>query len=220
MAKPDYEVTIGTRHGQLRFLPELFAVKPGSQVKLTLENSDEMIHNLVVAKGDAKEVNRLADMALKLGEKGMEMGFVPDDPAVLGSIGLAQPGESLSTEFRAPSDLGDYPFVCTFPGHSLTMRGVMKVVEDPSSVSVSEEDFVAEGTTPKMGFWRWERATGGSGARCGSGFGAIDRSGFAGWVQLFVRCGEADGAHGVDGRFPKRLPRPQESGWGTVFDSR
>ena len=151
MAKPDYEVTIGTRHGQLRFLPELFAVKPGSQVKLTLENSDEMIHNLIVAKGGAKEVNRLADMALKLGEKGMEMGFVPDDPAVLASIGLAQPGESLSTEFRAPPDLGDYPFVCTFPGHSLTMRGVMKVVEDPSAVSVSEEDFVAEGTTPKNG---------------------------------------------------------------------
>ena len=58
---------------------------------------------------------------------------------------------SLSTEFRAPPNLGDYPFVCTFPGHSLTMRGVMKVVEDPSAVSVSEEDFVAEGTTPKNG---------------------------------------------------------------------
>ena len=41
----DHDVTIGTLHGQLRYASEAFAVKPGSQVQVTLDNSDEMIHN-------------------------------------------------------------------------------------------------------------------------------------------------------------------------------
>ena len=57
--KPDHEIVIGTRHGQLRFSPEVFAVKPDTQVKLILDNSDEMIHNLVLAKGSSKEIERL-----------------------------------------------------------------------------------------------------------------------------------------------------------------
>jgi azurin len=29
--------------------------------------------------------------------------------------------------FTAPIAKGDYPYVCTFPGHHILMRGVMKV---------------------------------------------------------------------------------------------
>ncbi|MEJ6622178.1 MAG: hypothetical protein QNL93_09550, partial [Opitutae bacterium] len=61
MAKTEYDVTIGTRYAQLRYSPEVFAVKPGSKVRLTLSNSDEMIHNLVLAKGNSKEMDRLAE---------------------------------------------------------------------------------------------------------------------------------------------------------------
>ena len=150
-AKPDFEITIGTLHGQLRFSPEAFAVKPGSIIRLSFENSDEMIHNLIFAKGDGKTIDRLAESALKLGEKGMEMGFVPKDPSILASIGLVQPGKKASVEFTAPKELGDYPYVCTFPGHSLTMRGIMKVVADPDSVDLSPVKEVSASTTPRNG---------------------------------------------------------------------
>lgn len=149
--KLDHEIVIGTRHGQLRFSPEVFAVKPDTQVKLILDNSDEMIHNLVLAKGSSKEIERLSNLALKLGEKGMEMGFVPEDPSIIAAIGLVQPGKKASVHFVAPLKIGDYPFVCTFPGHSLTMRGVMKVVDDPSSVNLAEIKIASIGTTPKNG---------------------------------------------------------------------
>ena len=151
MAKTEYDVTIGTRYAQLRYSPEVFAVKPGSKVRLTLSNSDEMIHNLVLAKGNSKEMDRLAEAALKLGEKGMEMGFVPKDPSIITSIGLVKPGQKSSVEFIAPEEKGDYPFVCTFPGHSLTMRGVMKVVDEPSLVNLAEIKMTSAGTTPKNG---------------------------------------------------------------------
>jgi plastocyanin len=150
-AKPDYEIKIGTLHGQLRFSPEAFAVKPGSTVRLNFENADEMIHNLILANGDAKAIDRLAESALKLGEKGMEMGFVPKDSSILASIGLVQPGKKASTTFTVPKELGDYPYVCTFPGHSLTMRGVMKVVDDPEKVIWAEQKTVSATTTPRNG---------------------------------------------------------------------
>ena len=133
-AKPDFEIHIGTLHGQLRYTPEAFAVKPGSTIRLNFKNSDEMIHNFILAKGDGKTIDKLAESALKLGEKGMEMGFVPKDPSILASIGLVQPGKNASVEFTAPKEKGDFPYVCTFPGHSLTMRGIMKVVDDPNAV--------------------------------------------------------------------------------------
>ena len=33
-------------------------------------------------------------------------------------------------KFRAPGEVGHYPYVCTFPGHWRTMFGTMVVVDD------------------------------------------------------------------------------------------
>jgi len=150
-AKSDYHISIGTLHGQLRFSPEAFAVKPGSIVDVTFDNSDEMIHNLIFSEGDGKTIDQIAESALKLGEKGMEMGFIPKDSSILASIGLVQPGKKASVRFTAPMEKGDYPYVCTFPGHSLTMRGIMKVVEDPDSIDLAKAKDSSSNTTPHNG---------------------------------------------------------------------
>ena len=36
-------------------------------------------------------------------------------------------GESQTITFTAPAEAGDYPYVCTFPGHFALMQGVLKV---------------------------------------------------------------------------------------------
>ena len=149
--KIDHDVVIGTLHGQLRYANEAFAVKPGSRVQVTLDNSDEMIHNWLLAKGDQKDLARIAEAALKLGAEGMQKGFIPDDLAILASIGLVQPGKKASVAFTAPKEVGDYPFICTFPGHSLTMRGIMKVSENPEQAIAEVAKTVAENTTPRNG---------------------------------------------------------------------
>jgi hypothetical protein len=56
-------------------------------------------------------------------------GAVPDHPGILHATGLLNRGESESLELTAPTEPGEYPFVCTFPGHGTLMRGVMEVVE-------------------------------------------------------------------------------------------
>jgi plastocyanin len=61
IAKSVRKVSVGTLHGQLRYSPEVFGVKPGSKISLTLKNSDEMIHNLVLVRGNGEEADRLAE---------------------------------------------------------------------------------------------------------------------------------------------------------------
>ena len=38
-------------------------------------------------------------------------------------------GKSFTLEFMAPRQTGDYPYICTFPGHWRIMQGMMKVAE-------------------------------------------------------------------------------------------
>ena len=56
--------------------------------------------------------------------------FVPDLPAVLFSTRLVKEGETERLGFTAPTEPGEYIFVCTFPGHWVRMYGVMLVVDE------------------------------------------------------------------------------------------
>ena len=40
-------------------------------------------------------------------------------------------GQSHSLKFTAPKALGDYPYVCTIPGHGILMLGTMTVTTTP-----------------------------------------------------------------------------------------
>ena len=53
--------------------------------------------------------------------------YVPDLPEVLEVIPVINPGTDHVLHFRAPSEPGDYPYICTFPGHWQAMRGVLRV---------------------------------------------------------------------------------------------
>ena len=145
------EIKIGTLHGQLRFDPEIIVVKKGAGINLVFENQDEMIHNLLITKGDSKHIDNLAEKALALGERGMDLGFIPKDDSIIASIGLVQPGESGKVSFNAPKENGDYSYVCTFPGHSLSMRGIMKVMNDPTSFKMEESEEISSSGNLKNG---------------------------------------------------------------------
>ena len=124
--KVDVAITLGTKPG-LQYDRNDMMVKAGSRIKWTFVNRDDMLHNLVVVKpGQATEVG---NAALELGLKGERMGYVPDSDQVLYHSGLVQPGTSETIYLYAPEEPGTYEYVCTFPGHHLVMRGVLRVVE-------------------------------------------------------------------------------------------
>ncbi|MBA4166433.1 MAG: auracyanin family protein, partial [Chitinophagaceae bacterium] len=101
-------------------------VKAGTKVKLTFKNSDDMLHNVVITVPNAAD--EVGSMALKMGLNGERMSYVPSTPKVLFNTSLLQPGKSETIYFTAPQKAGDYPYECTYPGHYLVMRGIMKVV--------------------------------------------------------------------------------------------
>ena len=122
--KIDASILVGTLTG-LRFTRSQFQVTSRSRVRLIYENSEDMLHNLVLtAPGRADAV---ADAAIQLGIKGAAQHYVPRTRDVLFNSVLLEPGKSDTIYFRAPDIAGEYPYLCTFPGHGTTMRGVMHV---------------------------------------------------------------------------------------------
>jgi uncharacterized cupredoxin-like copper-binding protein len=120
----DVEITIGTKPG-LKFDREYFEVPEGSKVKLIFNNNDDMLHNLLVTrKGKGQQVG---EMALRLGLDGSRLGYVPTTDDVLFNTCLIQPESSQAIYFIAPP-AGEYPYICSYPGHYMVMTGVMKVV--------------------------------------------------------------------------------------------
>jgi azurin len=107
-----------------------FSVKAGQKVKLTFSNESAtpLQHNFVLCKAGTKDnVITLANAMMTDMPKWMAKGFIPESPDVLHHTKLLNIKESETLEFTAPADKGDYPYLCTFPGHSLIMNGVMKV---------------------------------------------------------------------------------------------
>ena len=118
-------IRIGTVVEKMKYDINEFTVKPGKKVKLIFANPDFMPHNLVVTKPN--KADSVAQKALTLGAQGFDMAFVPKSEDVLWSSQLVDHGKEEEMSFTAPSTKGDYPYVCTFPGHHILMRGVMKV---------------------------------------------------------------------------------------------
>ncbi len=113
----------------LMFEPRSFAVQPGQEVELVLRNaSNGMVHNLLIVRPNT--VDEVAAMALDLGAEGPEAEWVPDTENVLHHTSVVPPGEEETLHFVAPEIEGNYPFVCTIPGHAQTMRGTMRVTRD------------------------------------------------------------------------------------------
>jgi azurin len=61
------------------------------------------------------------------GPDGQAQQYVPAIPEVLFATTLVDPGQTLTVQFKVPDEPGDYPYVCTFPGHWRVMNGIMHV---------------------------------------------------------------------------------------------
>jgi azurin len=109
----------------LKFDTTLITAKAGTRVRLVVRNTDEMLHNFVLcAPGRGQAVG---EKAMTLGLDGMARNYVPDTPDVLFHSALLQPEGSDSLFFVIPEKPGDYDFICSFPGHSAVMKGILRV---------------------------------------------------------------------------------------------
>jgi azurin len=111
----------------LSFEPRLLTVHAGERIKLTFTNPDVVPHNWVLLKPGSLE--RVGDLSNKLvaDPAAVTRHYVPRSDDVLCYTDIVPPHESFTIYFRAPSQKGRYPYLCSFPGHWMVMNGQMVV---------------------------------------------------------------------------------------------
>ncbi|MFZ4765492.1 MAG: PVC-type heme-binding CxxCH protein, partial [Roseimicrobium sp.] len=120
-------ITVSTIPERMLFTNREFRVRAKSAVKLVFDNPDVTAHNLVIVQPGAADEIGLAGNEMAKDAEGLKKGFVPDSPKILHATKLLNQGESQTLRFIAPDSPGKYPFICTFPGHWLVMKGEMVV---------------------------------------------------------------------------------------------
>jgi azurin len=113
----------------MKFDKKEFSVKAGTEVIINIENPDAMQHNLVIGKPNSLSIiGKAADKMITQADAA-DKNYVPNLPQIIAASPLINAGASFQLKFTAPLLLGNYPFICTFPGHWRLMNGLMKVVK-------------------------------------------------------------------------------------------
>ena len=86
-----------------------------------------MQHNLLVLNpGSLRRVGKASDDMARESDAA-ERNYIPEHADILSSTPLLNPGDTYILRMKLPEEAGDYPFVCTFPGHWQTMNGLIRV---------------------------------------------------------------------------------------------
>lgn len=116
----------------MRYNLDAFSVEAGQMVRITLHHvgalpAAAMGHNVVVIYPDDDVMEFGGDVGLEGGSAANE--YVPESlrDRVVAFTEMIGGGETTTVEFQAPSEPGEYPFLCSFPGHFPQMNGIMTV---------------------------------------------------------------------------------------------
>lgn len=142
-------VVIRTLPEQMLYDTQTVVAEAGKPIEMILINDDVMPHNLVVvAPGAVAEIGTAAE---KMPSEPDAQGrlYVPDSPKVLHATKMLLSGERAKLSFTAPTDVGDYQYVCTFPGHWLRMVGTLAVVRDV-------DEYLAQHPTTEPAITLWQ----------------------------------------------------------------
>jgi azurin len=118
-------ITITPVGNEMRFEQTEISATAGETLRIVFNNtasSPAMSHNVLFVT-DASEINAVGQAAMDAADR----DYIPDHPAVIASTPMAAPGERVEMTFTVPEEPGDYPYICTFPGHYMMMQGTMRV---------------------------------------------------------------------------------------------
>lgn len=120
-------IHIKTMTAQMKYDQTEFTVRPGQPVKVIFENGDDLPHNIVFCQ-PGTDTSAMAMKQMENAEAALKRNWLPDDKRIWMHSKMLNPHERDTLTFNAPEKSGEYPFVCTFPGHALTMNGRMRVL--------------------------------------------------------------------------------------------
>jgi azurin len=120
-----------TGNDQMQYSTKTLEVTAGEKVSLTFKHIGQlqkvaMGHNVVILKAGTP-IPAFATKAMTA----TATDYIPADDEskklIIANTKVLGGGESQTITFTAPTEPGDYPYLCTFPGHFALMQGVLKV---------------------------------------------------------------------------------------------
>ena len=123
------KLMLGVVPNVMQYDKKELTVKAGAKVMLLFRNEKcPLQHNFILLKPGTKDAVGALANAMLADPQGMAKSYIPEaaKPDLLANTKLVQPNQTETIEFTAPA-AGDYPYLCTFPGHGAIMNGVMKV---------------------------------------------------------------------------------------------
>lgn len=117
------EIEITPQGNAMEYAVKSFEVKAGQEVKITMNNTatmPAMKHNVVILN-DSTKIQEVGLAALSA------ENYLPDHSAIIIATPMADAGQVTSVTFTAPTQAGEYTYICTFPGHYNLMQGKMIV---------------------------------------------------------------------------------------------
>lgn len=121
----EVSLEIGSANGdELLFDKDSLSAPALSTITLTFtNNSNTQQHNWALVQDGTKDSVATAGIGYSYSD------WIPtDDTRVFANAKLLNPGESDVVTFTAPA-AGTYQFVCTFPGHNMTMYGTFNITD-------------------------------------------------------------------------------------------
>ena len=135
---------IHTVHEQMRYDNTRIVVEAGKPFELILENSDTMPHNLVIVKpGQHEKIGTAASTMTPDKTDKQGRAYIPKDweKEIIEATKVIEPGQKETIKVKAPTEEGEYEYVCTMPGHFVVMWGKLIVTKNVDAA------LAASGTT-------------------------------------------------------------------------
>ncbi len=128
LKKTHFVVKMATVPGAMKYDKAEYTAPAGRPIVIVLLNNDVLQHNVMAGKPGSFDKLAAAATAMLTAPDGLAKSFIPDLPESFGGTKLADPKELLFLKLPA-LEPGDYPLICTFPGHSALMKAVLKVTK-------------------------------------------------------------------------------------------
>lgn len=121
IAEDIQEFVVTPKGNTMEYEVKEITAKAGSKIKIIMNNTATapgMEHNVVVLKS--------ADKIQEVGMAAMQAAptYIPQNDAIIAATPIAKPGQKTEIILTVPA-AGDYPYICTFPGHWAMMKGVL-----------------------------------------------------------------------------------------------
>ena len=118
--KISQEITIRPLGNEMKFDITEIRAKAGTYIRVIIENTATtpiMKHNVLFLTNESyiKEIGQMAYDATN---------HIPIHNAIIASTPMAEPQTRQEVVFKVPEP-GSYPYICTYPGHYVSMRGTL-----------------------------------------------------------------------------------------------